>query len=69
VKKSDAIRLAAGAVVIFQERQHQIMSTKAGAEHDAPFFRLRDINSGAITGLISHTRVEPAPEIEREEEE
>ena len=67
MNKSAAIRLGPGALVIFQRRRHQVLSSRAGAEHDAPFFRLRDVDSGAITGLISHTVVDPAPEIEAEE--
>ena len=57
--KSTAIRLLPGTVVIFRGRRHQVMSAKAGAQSEAPFFRLRALDDGALTGLISHRMVEP----------
>ena len=57
--KSTAIRLLPGSVVIFRGRRHQVMSAKAGAQGEAPFFRLRALDDGALTGLISHRMVEP----------
>jgi hypothetical protein len=34
------------------------MSAKAGVQSEAPFFRLRALDDGALTGLISHRMVE-----------
>ncbi|HVB80247.1 MAG TPA: hypothetical protein VNE82_09940 [Candidatus Binataceae bacterium] len=34
------------------------MSAKTGAQSEAPFFRLRALDDGAMTGLISHRMVE-----------
>jgi hypothetical protein len=56
--KSAAIRVLPGSVVVFRGRRHQVMSAKAGAQSEAPFFRLRDLGDGALTGLISHRMVE-----------
>jgi hypothetical protein len=38
------------------------MSAKAGAQSEAPFFRLRALDDGALTGLISHRMIEPDPD-------
>ncbi len=64
--RSTAIRLLPGSVVIFRGRRHQVMSAKAGAGSEAPFFRLRDLDDGAMTGLISHRMVEPEPEVSKQ---
>ena len=60
--KSTAIRLIPGSPVTFRGRRHSIISAKSGLESDAPFFRLRNLDDGGVTGLISHRMVEPAPE-------
>jgi hypothetical protein len=38
------------------------MSAKSGLESDAPFFRLRNLDDGGVTGLISYRMIEAAPE-------
>jgi hypothetical protein len=38
------------------------MSVKSGLQGEAPFFRLRDLDDGGVTGLISHKMLEAAPE-------
>jgi hypothetical protein len=58
VDKSTAIRVLPGSVVVFRGRRHQVMSAKSGAQSEAPFFRLRALDDGALTGLISHRMVE-----------
>jgi hypothetical protein len=60
--KSTAIRLLPGTAVLFRGRRHSVMSVKSGLEGDAPFFRLRNQDDGAVTGLISHKMLESAPE-------
>ncbi|MGA8566698.1 MAG: hypothetical protein WB580_02795 [Candidatus Binataceae bacterium] len=60
--KSKAIRLLPGTAVLFRGRRHSVMSVKSGLQSDAPFFRLRDLDDGALTGLISHRVLEAAPE-------
>jgi hypothetical protein len=57
-----AIRLLPGTAVLFRGRRHSIMSVKSGLQGEAPFFRLRDLDDGGVTGLISHRMVEAAPE-------
>jgi hypothetical protein len=61
--KSIAIRVLPGSVVIFRGRRHQVMSARAGAQSEAPFFRLRALDDGALTGLISHRMVEADPDV------
>jgi len=61
VDKSTAIRLLPGSDVLFRGRRHSVMSVKSGQQNEAPFFRLRASDDGAITGLISHRMVEPVP--------
>jgi hypothetical protein len=60
--KTTAIRLLPGTAVLFRGRRHSIMSVKSGLQDEAPFFRLRDLNDGGVTGLISHKMVEAASE-------
>jgi hypothetical protein len=60
--KSTAIRLIPGTIVMFRGRRHSIISAKTGLQSEAPFFRLRDLDDGAVTGLVSHRMLEPAPE-------
>jgi len=60
--KSTAIRLIPGSPVMFRGRPHSIMRIKSGLESDAPFFRMRSLNDGGVTGLISYRMLEPAPE-------
>lgn len=60
--KSTAIRLIPGSFVTFRGRRHSIMSAKSGLEGDAPFFRMRNLDDGGVTGLISHRMLEPVPE-------
>jgi hypothetical protein len=38
------------------------MSVRGGLQSEAPFFRLRDLGDGVVTGLISHKMVEAARE-------
>jgi hypothetical protein len=60
--KSTAIRLLPGTDVLFRGRRHSVMSIKSGLGVDAPFFRLRNLHDGVVTGLISHRMLESAPE-------
>jgi hypothetical protein len=60
--KSKAIRLIPGTTVMFRVRRHSIISAKTGWQSEAPFFRLRDLTDGGITGLVSHRMLEPIPE-------
>ena len=60
--KTAAIRLLPGTAVLFRGRRHSIISVKSGLQGEAPFFRLRDLDDGGVTGLISHKMLEAAPE-------
>jgi hypothetical protein len=60
--KSAAIELLPGTPVLFRGRRYSVTSIKSGVQSEAPFFRLRDLNNGAVTGLISYTMLEAAPE-------
>jgi hypothetical protein len=60
--KSKAIRLIPGSQVTFRGRRHSVMSAKSGLAGDAPFFRLRNLDDGGVTGLISYRMIEMVPE-------
>jgi hypothetical protein len=60
--KSAAIRLLPRTIVVFRGRRHQVVSAKSGAQSEAPFFRLRALDDGAMTGLVSHRVIEREPE-------
>jgi hypothetical protein len=62
MNRSTAIRLLPGTAVLFRGRLHSIMSVRGGLQSEAPFFRLRDLGDGVVTGLISHKMVEAARE-------
>jgi len=60
--KLTAIRVLTGSDVLFRGRRHSVISVKSGQQSEAPFFRLRALDDGAVTGLISHRMLEPALE-------
>jgi hypothetical protein len=60
--KSTAIRVLPGTAVLFRGRPHSIISVKSGSQSEAPFFRLRALGDGAVTGLISYRMIETDPE-------
>jgi len=60
--KSTAIRLVPGSAVLFRGHRHSVMSIKSGQQGEAPFFRLRALDDGTVTGLISHRLIERATE-------
>jgi hypothetical protein len=60
--KSAAIRLMPGTAVLFRGRRHSIVNAKTGMQPEAPFFRLRDLDDGGVTGLISYKLLELMPE-------
>ncbi|MGB6563491.1 MAG: hypothetical protein WBE69_12890 [Candidatus Binataceae bacterium] len=62
--KSAAIRLMLGTAVLFRGRRHSIVNAKTGMQSEAPFFRLRNLDDGGVTGLISYKMLEPVPERE-----
>ena len=60
--KHAAIRLIPGSIVLFRGRRHSIVNAKTGMQTEAPFFRLRNLDDGTVTGLISHKMLEPVQE-------
>jgi len=62
MEKSAAVRLLPGTLVTFRGSSYQILSMKSGSLLDAPFFRLRSLEHGYVTGLVSHKFIEPASE-------
>ena len=53
---------AGKSAVSFRGRRHSIVNAKTGMQTEAPFFRLRNLDDGGVTGLISHKMLEPVPE-------
>jgi hypothetical protein len=62
MEKSTAVRLLPGTLVTFRGSNYQVLSMKTGPLLDAPFFRLRSLEHGHVTGLVSHKFIESASE-------
>jgi len=60
MEKSAAVRLLPGTLVTFRGSSYQVLSVKSGSQLDAPFFRLRSLEHGYVTGLVSHKFLETA---------
>lgn len=56
--KSAAVRLLPGTLVTFRGSSYQVLSVKTGSQLEAPFFRLRSLEHGYVTGLVSYTFIE-----------
>jgi hypothetical protein len=58
MEKHTAIRMLPGSRVIFRGRLHEVVSLKSGGGMDAPYFRLRNIEEGTPTSLVSYKLLE-----------
>lgn len=56
--RSAGLRLLPGTLVTFRGSDYQVLSIKAGSQLEAPFFRLRSLDHGYITGPVSHRFIE-----------
>jgi hypothetical protein len=60
MEKNTAIRVLPGSRVLFRGRLHEVVSIRSAGGIDAPYFRLRNIEQGTPTDLISYKLLEPA---------
>lgn len=60
MEKHAAIRVLPGSRVLFRGRVHEVVSIRSAGGIDAPYFRLRNIEQGTPTDLISYKLLEPA---------
>jgi len=58
MEKHTAIRMLPGSRVVFRGRLHEVVSLKSGGGMDAPYFRLRSIEEGKPTSLVSYKLLE-----------
>jgi hypothetical protein len=58
MEKHTAIRMLPGSRVIFRGRLHEVVSLKSGGGMDAPYFRLRNVEEGTPTALVSYKLLE-----------
>jgi hypothetical protein len=65
MEKHTAIRILPGSKVIFRGRLHEVVSLRTGKGIDAPHFRLRNLEEGTPTDLVSYRFLEQ-PEIRDE---
>ncbi|HEY2523938.1 MAG TPA: hypothetical protein VGI29_02690 [Candidatus Binataceae bacterium] len=58
MEKHAAIRMLPGSRVVFRGRVHEVVSLKSGGGSDAPYFRLRSLDEGIPTSLVSYKLLE-----------
>jgi hypothetical protein len=58
MEKHTAIRMLPGSRVIFRGRLHEVVSLKSTGGADAPYFRLRNLEEGMPTALVSYKLLE-----------
>ena len=62
MEKHTAIRMLPGSRVVFRGKVHEVVSLKSGGGSDAPYFRLRSLDEGVPTALVSYKLLEnPEP--------
>ena len=57
MEKHTAIRMLPGSRVVFRGRLHEVVSLKSAGK-DAPYFRLRNLEEGTPTDLVSYKLLE-----------
>jgi len=58
MEKHTAIRMLPGSRVVFRGKVHEVVSLKTGKSADAPYFRLRNLEEGTPTDLVSYKFLE-----------
>ena len=59
MEKHSAIRMLPGSRVIFRGRLYEVVSVRSAGGADAPYFRLRNLEHGTPTDLVSYKMLEP----------
>jgi len=60
MEKHTAIRVLPGSRVVFRGRLYEVVSVRSAGGMDAPYFRLRNLEHGTPTDLVSYKMIEPA---------
>jgi hypothetical protein len=60
MEKHTAIRMLPGSRVVFRGMLHEVVSIKSAGGMDGPYFRLRNLEHGTPTDLVSYKFLEPA---------
>ncbi|HZO80289.1 MAG TPA: hypothetical protein VFB33_01220 [Candidatus Binataceae bacterium] len=60
MEKHTAIRVLPGSRVFFRGRLYEVVSVRSAGGIDAPYFRLRNLEHGTPTDLVSYKMIEPA---------
>ncbi|HVA41514.1 MAG TPA: hypothetical protein VNF49_12665 [Candidatus Binataceae bacterium] len=60
MEKHTAIRMLPGSRVVFRGRLHEVVSVRSGGGLDGPYFRLRNLEHGTPTDLVSYKLLEDA---------
>ena len=58
MERHSAIRMLPGSRVVFRGKVHEVVSLKSGGGSDAPYFRLRSLDEGVPTALVSYKLLE-----------
>jgi hypothetical protein len=58
MEKHTAIRMLPGSRVVFRGRLHEVVSVRSGGGMDGPYFRLRNLEHGTPTDLVSYKFLE-----------
>lgn len=60
MEKHTAIRVLPGSRVVFRGRLYEVVSVRSAGGMDAPYFRLRNLEHGTPTDLVSYKMIESA---------
>ena len=58
MEKHTAIRMLPDSRVIFRGRLHEVVSVRSAGGMDGPYFRLRNLERGTPTDLVSYKLLE-----------
>jgi hypothetical protein len=65
MEKHTAIRMLPGSRVVFRGMLHEVVSMRSAGGMDGPYFRLRNLEHGTPTDLVSYKFLELAQSRER----
>ena len=58
MEKHAAIRMLPGSRVVFRGEVYEVVSLRSAGGMDGPYFRLRNLNHGTPTDLVSYKLLE-----------
>lgn len=60
MEKHTAIRMLPGSRVVFRGKLYEVVSVRSAGGMDGPYFRLRNLEHGTPTDLVSYKFLESA---------